>query len=95
MGLAVEQLRFFEESEVLPLIVKDSECNIGTPIRLGMKDTRIYGTGHIIKPRIPGKCSTPHQKKFYLPELLPLEEYNKIIILFSGGKDSAACFFKL
>jgi 3'-phosphoadenosine 5'-phosphosulfate sulfotransferase (PAPS reductase)/FAD synthetase len=41
------------------------------------------------------KCSTPYQKKFYLPELLPLEEYDKIIILFSGGKDSTAAYFKL
>lgn len=29
-------------------------------------------------------------ERIYLPELLPLEAYDKIIILFSGGKDSLA-----
>ena len=76
-------------------VIKDSECTIDTPVKMGVKDECIYGKGITIKPRIPGKCETPHQKKYYLPELLPLEEYDKIIILTSGGKDSAAAFFKL
>ncbi|WP_027628133.1 phosphoadenosine phosphosulfate reductase family protein [Ruminiclostridium cellobioparum] len=76
-------------------IVKDSECTINTPVTLGVKDSKIYGTGHVIKPVVPGKANTPHQQKFHLEQLLPLEDYDKIIILFSGGKDSTACYFKL
>jgi len=76
-------------------ILKDSECNINTPVTVGLKDKVTYGAGIKISPRIKGKCLTPYQEKFYLPELLPLEEYDKIIILFSGGKDSTAAYFKL
>ncbi|MDR2024755.1 MAG: hypothetical protein LBQ71_16245, partial [Hungatella sp.] len=34
-------------------------------------------------------------KKILLPELLPLEEYDLVAILLSGGKDSIACYYKL
>ena len=34
-------------------------------------------------------------KKIYLPELLPLEEYDLAVVLLSGGKDSIACYYKL
>ncbi|MDT4377354.1 phosphoadenosine phosphosulfate reductase family protein [Blautia coccoides] len=34
-------------------------------------------------------------KKIFLPELLPLEEYDLVIVLLSGGKDSIACYYKL
>ena len=34
-------------------------------------------------------------KKIYLEELLPLEEYDMIAVLLSGGKDSIACYYKL
>ena len=34
-------------------------------------------------------------ESIYLDHLLPLEEYNKIIVLFSGGKDSLACALDL
>jgi len=30
-------------------------------------------------------------KRILLPELLPLEEYDLVDILLSGGKDSVAC----
>ncbi len=44
----------------------------------------------VIYPKIEGKKETKWEKKTYLEHLLPLEEYNKIIYLFSGGKDSLA-----
>ena len=34
-------------------------------------------------------------KSIFLPELLPLEEYDLFAILLSGGKDSVACYYKL
>lgn len=61
----------------------------------GKPDNPIYGTGTRIKPRISGRDDTDHMKKIYLPELLPLEEYDLIVILLSGGKDSIACYYKL
>lgn len=75
--------------------LKDSECSINTPVMLGQPDKAIYGTGYAVSPRTPGKYSTEYQKRMYLPSLLPLEDYDKIIVLFSGGKDSTACYFKL
>lgn len=55
----------------------------------------MYGEGICIKPKMDGKQVTAYDRKMYLPHLLPLEEYDKIIVLFSGGKDSAAAFWKL
>lgn len=55
----------------------------------------IYAHGIKYKPRTDGKQGTPHNNEIYLPELLPLEEYDKIIVLFSGGKDSLACVLHL
>lgn len=49
----------------------------------------IYGKGVKIKPyrRLKEKC---------LPEILPLEDYDKILLGFSGGKDSVAlCLYLL
>lgn len=54
-----------------------------------------YGNGQCIQPRMPGRRGTPHMDRIYLPQLLPLEEYDKIIVLFSGGKDSLACILAL
>lgn len=55
----------------------------------------IYDKGVKITLRIPGKQTIPYEQKSYLPELLPLEEYDQIIVLLSGGKDSVACLLKL
>lgn len=78
-----------------PDFIKDSDCTKDTPVIYGIQDKPIYGTGRRIKPRIPGRSDSDHMKKIYLPELLPLEEYDLIAVLLSGGKDSIACYYKL
>ena len=55
----------------------------------------IYGKGVRVYPKLQGRKDTPHTQAIYLERLLPLEEYDKIIILFSGGKDSLACVLDL
>lgn len=75
--------------------IKDADCTKDTPVVFGVPDTPIYGKGVRIKPRVDGRQDSEHFKKIYLPELLPLEEYDLIVVLISGGKDSVACYLKL
>lgn len=75
--------------------IRDKYCTIQTPVIRGVKDKPVYGKGIAIKPRVPGRDDTEHFKKIKLDSLLPLEDYNKIIILISGGKDSIACYYKM
>ena len=75
--------------------LKDKDCTIDTPVTLGIKDEPIYGKGVKIKPRVDGRKDSKHFEDIYLPELLPLEDYDLIVVLISGGKDSVACFYKL
>ena len=75
--------------------IKDSECTLDTPVILGKQEKPIYGDGVRLKPRVKGRCDSEHFKKIYLPRLLPLEEYDLIVVLISGGKDSVACYLKL
>lgn len=84
------QLSLFE-----PDFIKDSDCTKDTPVAYGEVDKPIYGTGKKLKLRISGRTDSEHMKKIYLSELLPLEEYDLIAILLSGGKDSIACYYKL
>ena len=76
-------------------VLKDKDCTIQTPVVLGVKDAPIYGKGVVIKPRVDGRKDSKHFESIYLPELFPLEEYDLIVVLISGGKDSIACFYKL
>lgn len=76
-------------------MIRDIDCSIDTPVILGKRSERIYGTGIRIKPRCVGRKDTKHFEHIYLPELLPLEDYDLIVVLFSGGKDSVACLYKL
>ena len=84
------QLRFFEAP-----YNKDSECTSQTPVVRGKPDTAVYGKGICINPRIPGRKDSEHFKRIYLEHLLPLEEYDMVVGLLSGGKDSIGCYYKL
>jgi len=75
--------------------LKDSQCSPNTPVVHGAVEKPIYGRGVCIQADTPGKTQTEYDRKVYLGELLPLEEYDHIIVLFSGGKDSAAAYFRL
>ena len=75
--------------------IRDRDCTKDTPVVFGVPDTPIYGTGKRIRPRISGREDSGHMKKILLPELLPLEDYDLVVVLLSGGKDSIACYYKL
>lgn len=81
--------------EAKGMFIKDIDCTKDTPVVLGRADRPVYGKGIRITPRIEGRKDSEHFRKTYLPELLPLEEYDLIVVLLSGGKDSVACYYKL
>ena len=75
--------------------IKDANCTKNTPLMYGEPDISIYDTGKRIVPRVEGRRDSFHFEKIFLSKLLPLEEYDLVIILLSGGKDSIACYYKL
>lgn len=75
--------------------IRDVDCTVNTPVVFGKEDAPIYGKGITLSPNIPGRKDSSHFEKIYLEKLLPLEEYDLIVVLFSGGKDSMACYYKL
>lgn len=75
--------------------IKDKDCTKDTPVVYGMPDHPVYGREIPIRPRICGRADTEHMRKILLSELLPLEEYDLIAVLLSGGKDSIASYYKL
>lgn len=77
------------------MFVKDSDCTASTPVVYGKQERSVYGKGVRFRPRIPSKRGTVTERKNYLRRLLPLEDYDLIIVLFSGGKDSLAAYLKL
>ena len=89
--LADGQFSLFPEDKTF---IKDSECNKDTPIRFGECEP-IYGKGEYIYPNTPGRTDSEHFKKIYLEHLDPLETYDMVVVLLSGGKDSIATYLKL
>lgn len=75
-----------------PAFIRDLDCTRDTPVVRGAPRQSIYGQGVGIRPHVPGKRVSAHDRAIFLPELLPLEEYDHIIVLFSGGKDSLAAY---
>lgn len=76
-------------------LIRDIDCTANTPLRFGGKAEPIYGKGKNIYPLVEGRTDTRHFQDIYLEHLDPLETYDKIIVLFSGGKDSLACYLYL
>lgn len=76
-------------------VIRDCECSRDMPLLYGFIDSPVYGSRTSIPPRYPGNQDTPYAQKIYLPELLPLEAYDLVVVLFSGGKDSSAAYYKL
>ena len=84
------QMNLFDDT-----FIKDADCTKDTPVVKGKPDTPIYGQGIGIRPSVLGRQDSDHFKRIYLEELLPLEEYDLVAVLLSGGKDSIACYYKL
>ena len=82
----LNQLNDWERIKAMIDFIKDADCTKETPVKLGVPDAPIYGKGIKLKPRVDGRTDSEHFKKIYLPELLPLEEYDLIVVLISGGK---------
>lgn len=76
-------------------VLRDIDCTIDTPVVYGHPATEIYGRGKPVVPQYPSKNECKYDQQIYLPELLPLEEYDRILVLFSGGKDSLSAYFYL
>ena len=76
-------------------VLRDIDCTIDTPVYYGLPAKPVYGEGRPIVPRYPSKNVSKEDRKIHLAKLLPLEEYDLIIVLFSGGKDSMAAYLYL
>ena len=63
------------------MFIKDIDCTKDTPVVLGRPDMSIYGKGVRIKPGVDGRKDSGHFEKIYLSELLPLEDYDLIVVL--------------
>ena len=65
--------------------IKDRDCTRDTPVFYGRLERPVYGQGVPIRPRILGRTDTEHKRKIYLEQLFPLEDYDRIVVLLSGG----------
>ncbi|WP_207953206.1 phosphoadenosine phosphosulfate reductase domain-containing protein [Paenibacillus agricola] len=79
----------------IPEIIRDIDCTINTKVIYGGPIKPIYGNNIQISPQYKGRTETSHDKRNYLANLLPLETYSKIIVLFSSGKDCLGCVLHL
>ena len=76
-------------------VLRDIDCTIDTPVLYGHPAAEIYGRGIPVIPLYPSKRECKYDEQIYLKELLPLEMYDRILVLFSGGKDSLSAYFYL
>ena len=67
------QMSLFE-----PDFIKDMDCTADTPVKRGVPDEVIYGSGKRIEPHLPGRKDSKHFESIYLDSLLPLEEYKSL-----------------
>lgn len=58
-------------------VLRDMDCTIDTPVKYGYSAKKIYGQGVPIIPLYPSKRNCKYDQQIYLPELLPLEEYDR------------------
>lgn len=90
------QLSFYELAGFLPPeYIRDRDCTVFTPVIRGAGTEPVYGKGISITPWVPGRLDSGHFREIFLERLFPLEEYDLIIVLFSGGKDSLAAYLYL
>ena len=54
------QLSFIE-----PEFIRDSDCSVLTPVKLGKPDEPAYGMGKHISPRIAGRTGSSHFERIY------------------------------
>ncbi|WP_041444542.1 hypothetical protein [Syntrophobotulus glycolicus] len=73
-------------------IIKDVNCTKDTPVIYGHLDAPIYGSGMCVQPLVPGKTKLSMRRKAFFLNCYLL---NLIVVLFSGGKDSTAAYFRL
>ena len=91
----MESLLEMLDPDYIPDFIKDSECTRFTKVYRGKQEEPIYGKGIPIVPRVECRTDSQHFRSISLERLFPLEEYDLIIVLFSGGKDSAAAYYRL
>lgn len=93
---AAGQLSLYETLGFLPPeYIKDRDCTVFTPVIHGLQADPIYGKEVCITPKVCGRTDSRHFREKFLGHLFPLEEYDLIIVLFSGGKDSLAAYLHL
>jgi len=67
-------------------VIRDYECSKNSPLIWGNLDTPVDGLDRPISPRYLGEQETYFDMKIFLPELLPMEEYDWLSFSFQAEK---------